>query len=304
MNKTLYDFLISAGHDKQFRAEFLNADLTRVTTLQDILDNPERTLRNISSLRGMGQLSVARLRQAIALHFANLHQDDWELAIDAISKGSVPESRSAQIFINFIKGWKISVEYFQLTGRFYLPTQMKIDQIIEQMEGGNHYVYVPSTFIDSLKTPAVFSAEHGKPCTSQSLPARLRAALDSFHQNKPDVKFNGFIILDSVVLEDLTQGTGRYRNLSKNDRNEQIQILVQVAEMYTERPIYVADLLKKGLSPGFVIGEGPLVQYNMGGLLEVTAPDMVRLFRERAQHIADTAPTLQEWLIHGIAAAA
>ena len=302
MHETLGQMLTRTSQAHHFREKFLKESFTRHTTLREILEDPERTLNIISTLNGIGPLSLSRLRQIIARQLSILYPQDWENAYNTVRSGSLPENAVEQNLVHFISTWKISMETIQAACKYYSLCEIKAEDIKEKLEAHQPYIYIPPTLIDHLKTPAVFKAETGKSLNSHGVPKKLRSIFPIRCKNRPqDEEFNGLTMLNICVLEDLLQGSGVYKNISAKNRKKQMQVLVAEAEKFSNHPIYVANTIQNDLSPGFVIGDGPLLKYCLGGILEVTSPDLVELFRIKAEEVAKSSPTLSEWLIDNVA---
>ena len=104
------------------------------------------------------------------------------------------------------------------------------------------------------------------------------------------------MLLDKFVMESLLTGTCIYRDLPEAARIKQLRNLKGFAQSQPKKLLYVVDYIENGLTPGFVSGEGPLITYAFGGIIELTAPDLVQTFKERAQAACQSGQALRDWL--------
>lgn len=288
MQKTIHDLLWETGQNKLFRTEFLASGICTQITLKDILDAPETQFEALSTQRGMGAVSLARLRQFIAREFSAEFPDEWRDARHALSSGEAPQNACAQALARFITSWKVDADTITLTGRYFSLSDLNVGEIAHKLGQDGSYVYVPTTLPYTLKTRKVVACEARREHYGKGVTEKL---------GKTDVhrKHPGTFLIDTFILQNLLEGTGRYHDLPDLDRAKQLQILWRVAQKKTRHNYYAVDTSKNGLSPTYLSGESQAMVIIFGGILEITAPDMVRMIRDRVQAAKETGQTLGDW---------
>lgn len=156
MHSNLIDELEGQTGHKGFRAEFLTSEFCRNTQLLDILDNPEGTWATLQTVRGLGPISLSRLRQLVAKRFADQFPEDWRAAQRALSTDTGADTPRARQLARFITAWDAPRETFGVTGR-YLTTYEA--SVLRHLESGEKLLVAHSTLPQMLKTPDIIWAE-------------------------------------------------------------------------------------------------------------------------------------------------
>jgi hypothetical protein len=291
LEQSITEYLSKSEHHQAFRMDVLASDWFTVTTLGDILDNPQQAFRAVRTQRGLGSVSIARLRQQLARAFAATYCEDWEAAQCALRSGRTPQSPLAQKLANFITEWKVTAESISLSGSFYPANAIPAQKIYKRLAAGETFVIACETIPEVIKTPAIRRAEAGDEAKLAHVTEKMVVARNEMEA--PTLRAE--VVIDRYVLEDLLNGTRRYSALSEQDRIEQFLIMYQFFANEPNQSAYVADCHAVRLSPAILIGDGPLMRYSFGGFMEVNAPDLHQLFRARVAEARAKGKPLEQW---------
>lgn len=292
VDHTIREHILSNGQERQFRAEFTNSDWARTTRLRDILEAPEQTFRALTTQRGMGAISVARIRQLLARIFSETYPDHWEEAKNAVESDTPATGLRARRLTAFITAWGIKTDSIAVTGRFVPANGVSLRKMYADLANGAAFVQACETIPPVIKTTATVQAEAGLDQSINRMTERLRASEQDSYRN---MHASGLILVDSFMMEDLLQGWGYYRAMAEGDRIKQFRIMYDFYSVQSGQKVYVTDFHAIGLSPAIVWGNSPLMRHSFGGFLELTAPDLVELFRDRAEQARDAGVPLKDW---------
>ena len=291
LEQSITEHLSKSEHHQAFRMDVLASDWFTVTTLADILDDPHQAFRAVRTQRGLGSVSIARLRQELARAYATAYREDWEAARDALQSGKSPQSPLAQKLARFITEWKVAPESIPLNGSFYPANAIPAQKIYKRLAAGETFLIACETIPEVIKTPAIRQAEAGADDRVVQMTEKMVVA----RSNLQTSDLRAEVIIDTYVLSDLLNGERRYSTLSEQDRIDQFLILYQFFANEPNQSAYVADFHAVGLSPAILIGDGPLMRYAFGGFMEVNAPDLHQLFRARVADARAKGKPLEQW---------
>ncbi len=294
MDMLLYDRLGECDEHRHFRASFLQSAFCRQTTMQDILDDPDDALDALSTIRGVGETSMSRLRQFLVREFSTLFPEDWQAANAALASETPPETPRAQALARFITSWDVVAEFLPIAGRFYPDyahhgtNRVMVDSLVR----GEQFVYACESFPEILKTPEVLVAEQGQ----DAIKASYIQHLSGLRAHLPPLTPGSLVIMNETALSDLLTGNGDYKHLSEAARHAQIQVFRAFSAALPDLDAYVARYREIGLSSGFMSGEGPLLHYCFGGYVEITSPDMMQVFQDRVALVRKHGQPLIDWI--------
>lgn len=292
VDHTIREHILSNGQERQFRAEFTNSDWARTTRLRDILEAPEQTFRALTTQRGMGAVSVARIRQMLARIFSETYPDHWEEAKNAVESDTPAIGLRARKLAEFITAWGVKSDSIAVTGRFVPSNGISLRKMYQELADGAEFVYACDTIPMVIKTEATLRAESGLDQSMNRMNHRLRTAVQDGYR---DAQVSGLVLIDTFMMSDLLNARRYYRTLAESDRIKQLRIMYDFYRTHTGQKVYVTDFHAIGLSPAIVWGDRPLMRHSFGGFLELTAPDLVELFRDRAEQARDAGVPLKDW---------
>lgn len=293
MHKTLAEELADRKGRNGFRVNFLTSDFCKTTTTEDVLDNPERVWKILTTSRNVGQVSIARLRQFLSQKFADRCPQEWEAAKDALAQGTVPSDARTHLLARYMTAWNVDPETIELTGRFLSLDALKVEHLLDAARQGQKAIHVSGTLPMETKTRAMLRSDARRRPGEAHLAAKFQANF----AKAPDLRVQGVTLLDTHTLKDLRDGRGHFEDLTKTERQEQFQALREFAvKNQPHRDVIVTDLAANRLSSAFLMGRGPLMCYVFDGYLEIVAPDLISVFRERvAEACADGLPLI-DWV--------
>ncbi|MCH8467089.1 MAG: hypothetical protein LAT78_11065 [Roseinatronobacter sp.] len=144
------------------------------------------------------------------------------------------------------------------------------------------FVYLPTSVPEFAKTPAILSAEIGRPIGAKTRHARLGTIHEAVGV-MPQAK--GAIILDSHALRAIFGQQGRYEGLSKEDVALQRIMLQSMLDILPDDvECLVVDHEKARLAPGAIIGTDVII-HGFGGYTVYTSPT----FLAHMQTLCDAA---------------
>jgi hypothetical protein len=289
MHKNLIDELEGQTGHKGFRAEFLNSYFCRTTRLLDILENPEGSWAALQTARGLGRISLSRLRQLVANKFANQFPEDWREAQRALSKDAEPDSPRARKLARFITVWDAPREAFEVSGRYMADYEASI---MRNVEAGEKILVAHSTLPLMLKTPDVTWAETRDVLSE----ADHQAQLQRYRENDRPVPPGSLAAIDKAGLDNLVTGAGVYATLSPEQRSHQFAVLLAHRAFYPNLDVMVVDYRSIHLSPGLLLGGDYLLIPCCGGYIELHAPDLTQIFTDRMEAARKTGEHFRDWL--------
>ncbi len=292
VDHTIREHILSNGQERQFRSEFTKSDWARTTRLRDVLEVPEQTFRALTIQRGMGTVSVARIRQLLARTFSETYPDHWEEAKNAVEADTPAIGLRARKLAEFITAWGCKFDSIAVTGRFVPSNGISLRKMYQELTDGAEFVYASETIPIVIKTEATVQAESGLDRSMNRMNRRLRTAVQDGYR---DVQVSGLVLIDTFMMDDLLHGWRYYRDMTEGDRIKQLRIMYDFYRTHTGQKVYVTDFHATGLSPAIVWGDRPLMRHSFGGFLELTAPDLVELFRDRAEQARDMGVPLKVW---------
>ncbi len=289
MHKNLIDELDGQIGHKGFRAEFLNSQFCRNTRLLDILENPEGSWAAMQTARGLGRISMSRLRQLVAKRFADQFPEDWREAQRALSKDAEPDGPRARKLARFIAIWDARQEAFEVSGR-YLTTYEA--SIIRNLESGARLLVAHNTLPLMLKTPDVTWAETRDVLSE----ADHQANLQKYRANARPVPAGSFATAEKTALDNLVTGDGPYKDLSPEQRSRQFAVILEHNGLYPDMSMVVVDYRHINLSPGLLLGGDYLLIPCCGGYIELHAPDLTQIFTDRMEAARKVGEHFRDWL--------
>lgn len=313
MHHSLYDQLAENDEHRHFRASFLQSKFCMQTTMQDILDDPDDALDALSTIRGVGETSMSRLRQFLVREYSTRFPRDWQAANNAVASTAAntetgteagTETSRARALAHFITVWDVVAEFLPITGRFYPDYSDGNNRVLlESLVRGERFIYACESFPELLKTSEVLFAEQGHDGDKASYSQHLSKLRDQL----PPMASGSLVMMNPRALEDLLTGGGHYKDLPEAARTEQMQLLLFFSAAIPHVETCITDYRKSGLSSGFLSGEGPLLHYCFGGYVEVPTPDMVQVFHDRIAKARQQGQSLRDWITahgdHPVAAA-
>lgn len=289
MHSNLIDELEGQTGHKGFRAEFLTSEFCRNTRLVDILENPEGTWAALQTVRGLGSISLSRLRQLVAKRFADQFPEDWRAAQRALSTDTEPDSPRARQLARFITAWDAPRETFGVTGR-YLTTYEA--SVLRHLESGEKLLVAHSTLPQMLKTPDIIWAE-SRDVLSE---ADHLANLEKYRENQGPLPAGSLAAIEKTALENLVMGEGAYAPLSPEQRQHQLAVIVDHGGLYPNLEAVVVDYRSINLSPGVLLGGDYLLIPCCGGYIDLHAPDLAQIFKDRMEAARKTGTPFRDWL--------
>lgn len=291
LERSVREHLAENDQSQAFRMDVVSSDWFAVTTLHDILEDPLRAFQSIRTQRGMGSVSIARLRQELCRAFSGTYSEDWEAARCALQSGKTPQSPLARKLAGFMTAWKVASDSISLNGSFYPADALPAQKIYKRLAAGETFMIACDTIPEAVKTRAVRQAETGNAADVPGMADKMVVARNNLQSR--DLRAE--VIIDHFVLSDLLDGKRKYSSLSEQDRVDQFLMLYQFFATEPNQSAHVVDFDSVGLSPAILIGDGPLMRYSFGGFLEVNAPDLHELFRNRVADARAKGKPLEHW---------
>ncbi|MHA7887770.1 MAG: hypothetical protein ACX937_10430 [Roseicyclus sp.] len=295
MHETLAEILQPYRASLRLRPGLLRSEFGQTTTLSDLLSDPEEVLAQLRLVPGVGEVSIARIKQAIFGHFAQCSPVEWSASDRPAPFGETADGADPALlerFRHLRQVWGFSRESLSVAGVFHPDYTSRATTVFPAALSENTpFVYAPESLPEILKTPAVFKAEQGWSPQRAEYLGRLKAALDE-DVVPPE---GSLILLDRYPLEDLAKGRGQYAGLGQAEITEQLAVLKRVL-CAAEAPVtVVTEFRKVGMSSGFATANGPLFHYCFGGYIELRGHEVVEHFHSRAQAAAAAGIPLADW---------
>jgi hypothetical protein len=224
----------------------------------------------------------------VAKRFADQFPEDWRAAQRALSTDTGADSPRARQLARFITAWDAPRETFEVTGR-YLATYEA--SVMRNLESGEKLLVAHNTLPLMLKTPDVTWAETRDVLSE----ADHQANLKRYRENTRPVPEGSLAAINKAALENLVAGDGAYATLSPEQRSHQISVILAHRGVFPNLYGVVVDYTSIHLSPGLLLGGDYLLIPYCGGYIELRAPDLTQIFKDRMEVARKTGTLLEDW---------
>jgi len=295
MDRTLAEIIDAQG--ERVRPAVRASRVVSETPLRAVLDAPVETIERLRVTPGLGEATIAQLRQVLveeleALAPRAMQEAQWACLNP---EGSLPPDAAPMTatLVRFMSAWEVPDATTAVAGTFLGNRAVAATKIVkEALATQSPFVYAPESLPEILKTRAVLRAEQRASDQHELYAARLEAARNGIAQ----VPAGSLILIDRPVLEQLVACQGAYAALTTAAARAQLELLNRFLRHIPEIEVIVTDFSPAGLSPGFTTERGPLIHPCLGGYLQLRTREMLRHFLRMARSAAADGQPLAAWL--------
>jgi hypothetical protein len=297
MDRPIAVIIDQRNERENFRPSFLAGPFATNVTLRDVLKAPETILTHLRVGRGVGEVTVARVRRALVEELQVLAPQAMQQAYRARLQPDQPLPADAdpltESLIRFLKVWNVSDSSYPVAGEFHRSYASATNTIFAAaLVGRAPFIYAPESFPEIVKTRDVLRAEQGASEQNGFYAARLEAMREDAVRVPP----GSLVLLDRAALENLVACRGVYDALTPAMACEQLALLQAFLPRVPRIDVIVTDFRLHGVSSGFATEDGPLLHHCFGGYLELRTPDLLTDFQLVTRSAAAAGRPLAEWL--------
>ena len=297
MDRPIAEIIYARSERENFRPSFLAGPFATTVTLRDVLEAPETLLNRLRVSRGVGEVTVARVRRALVEELQALAPQAMQQAQRARFLPDQPLPADAdpmtETLVRFMKVWNVSDASYPVAGAFHRSYTAATNTIFaDALAESAPFIYAPESFPEIVKTRDVLRAEQGESEEKRLYAARLEDAREEAVRAPP----GSLILVDRAALENLAACQGVYDALTPVTACEQLALLRAFLPRVPEIDVVVTDFRRHGVSSGFATEDGPLLHYCFGGYLEIRTPDLLTDFQLVTRAAAAAGRPLADWL--------
>lgn len=274
----------------------VESGFAQTTSLADVVTDPSKVLESLTRISGVGEVSIAHLKQAVFSELARIVPAEWAASDPCHETADGAPGLDVALvekLRKFRTVWGISTRNVAITAQFHMDyTDPSNGVMAAALSATSPFIYAPEGLPEIVKTPAVFRAQNDGSADDISYISRL----ESVFTNDLEVPNGSLLLIDLYRLEELIHRHGPYALLQDKDVDEQIMILSHAGEIIHGLRTVVADFRRHRLASGFATKGGPLFHYCFGGYLQINHPWMVQHFHETALSAAHTGISFADWL--------
>lgn len=296
MYQTLSETLEKHTGQRRSPRALVESGFAQTTSLADVVTDPGKVLSSLTRISGVGEVSIAHLKQAVFSELARIVPAEW--AASAPCHGTADGATGLDVALveklrKFRTVWGISTRNVAITAQFHLDyTDPSNGVMAAALSATSPFVYAPEGIPEIVKTPAVLQAQNDGAAENISYMSRINSVFTEGFE-VPD---GSLLLIDLHRLDERKCRRGPFYLLQEEDVDEQLLIISYAKEIFPGLRTVVSDFRRHRLASGFATQDGPLFHYCFGGYLQINHPWMVQHFHETALSAAHTGISFADWL--------